>query len=216
MKTGLRKPRVRIPPPAPFRKRLMSDQQEILERPSWWHSENPSPELRVGSLGTFFLETLSAGAKIGMIWPFNYHFRGSLVTVSVFMTPSMKAQIEDRTKFRFRTPPRISLVQYDETRIDRYEDWQPSEDIGLKKKGARWFHTDDHHSPSLSKSALGIFFNATISTGAQIGMVSLHKAEWESRGTVYVTVFMTEEMRTKIEGLTKFRFRDPPGLAYDD
>jgi hypothetical protein len=164
------------------------------------------------------METLSAGAKIGMIWPFNYHFRGSLVTVSVFMTPSMKAHIETRTKFRFRKPPRISLIQYDETRADRYEDWQPSEDIGLKQKGARWFHTDDHHSPSLSKSALGIFFDATLSVGAQIGMVSLHKPTWESKGTVYVTVYMTEEMKEKIEDVTKprFRFRDPPGPAYDD
>jgi hypothetical protein len=132
------------------------------------------------------------------------------------MTPSMKTQIEERTKFRFRKPPRISLIQYDETRVDRYEDWKPSEEIGLKQKGARWFHTEDHHSPSLSKSGLGIFFDATLSAGAQIGMVSLHKASWEARGTVYVTVYMTEEMKAKIEGVTKFRFRDPPGPAYDD
>jgi len=194
----------------------MSHPKEILEQPSWWHSENPSPELRPGSLGTFFLETLSAGAKIGMIWPFNYRFKGSLVTVSVFMTPSMKEQIETRTKFRFRTPPRISLIQYDETRVDRYEDWQPSEDIGLKQKGARWFHSDDHNSPSLSKSALGIFFRAVISSGAQIGMVSLHKPAWETKGAVYVTVYMTEDMKNEIETSTRFRFRDPPGPAYDD
>jgi hypothetical protein len=192
----------------------MSD--EVSEQARWWHSENPSPELRAGSLGTFFLETLSAGAKIGMIWPFNYHFKGSLVTVSVFMTPAMKEQIEARTKFRFRTPPRISLIQYDETRIGRYEDWQPSEEIGLKQKGARWFHSGDHQSPSLSKSSLGIFFHAALSAGAQIGMVSLYRPTWETKGSVYVTVFMTEEMKAEIEDLTRFRFRDPPGPVYND
>jgi hypothetical protein len=194
----------------------MSNNKKIHERPSWWHSENPSAQLRKGSLGTFFYETLSAGGKIGMIWPFNHHFIGSLVTVSVFMTPSMKARIEDRTKFRFRTPPRISLIQYDETRVDRYEDWRASEDISLKQKGARWFHSDDHHSPSLSKTALGEFLFATLKSGAQVGSVYLLKPEWEKTGKVFFTVYMTEAMKNEIENLTRFRFRDPPGAAFDD
>lgn len=139
-----------------------------------------------------------------------------MVTVSVFMTETMKNRIETNTKFRFRKPPRISLIQYDDTRADRYEDWKVSEDVWLKKKGARWFHTDDHQSPSLSKSALGSFFNVTLSVGAQIGSVHLMKPDAAAKGIVYITVLMTEEMKAEIERNTRVRFRDPPGAAFDD
>ena len=151
-----------------------------------------------------------------MIWPFNPQFERSLVTVSVFMTESMKDAIEAKTKFRFRKPPRISLIQYDESREDRYDDWKPSEDVLLRQKGARWFHSDDHHSPSQSKAALGEFFYAVLRAGAQIGTVYLFKSKWDPKGLVLTSVYMTEEMKQQIEGKTRFRFRDPPSATIDD
>lgn len=192
----------------------MSEHAE--EQAKWWHSENPSPALSRNSLGTFFFETLNGGGKIGMVWPFNPYFERSLVTVSVFMTPNEKAVIENRTKFRFRTPPRIGLVQYDETRADRYEDWKPVEDAFLRRRGGRWFHSDVHHSPSLSKAALGEFFYELLKAGAQIGMISLFRYKGTAKGTVYVTAFMTDEMKQAVEERTRFKFRDPPGPAFDD
>lgn len=176
----------------------------------WWVSENPSTELSKASLGLFFFEALNAGAQIGEIWPFNYHYNRSLVTVGVFMSEEQKALIENRTKFRFRRPPRISLIDYDETAVEKHSDYRPREDLLLKKQGARWFHSDDHNSPSLSKAALGEFLYSTIKSGAQIGTVWLMKPKWETKGTVYFTVFMTEEMKQIIESETRFKFRDPP------
>lgn len=176
----------------------------------WWVSENPSTELSKTSLGLFFFEVLNAGGKIGEIWPFNPSFNRSLVTVSVFMSEDQKAVIEDRTKFRFRRPPRIRLVQYDENAVEKYTDYKPNEDISLKRKGARWFHSDDHGSPSLSKAGLGEFLYSTLKSGAQVGTVWLMKPKWETKGNVYFTVFMTEEMKLKIESETRFKFRDPP------
>ncbi len=176
----------------------------------WWVSENPSTELSKASLGLFFFEVLNSGAQIGEIWPFNPSFDRSLVTVSIFMTEEQKAQIEDRTKFRFRRPPKISLVQYDENVEEKASDYKPYADIGLKHKGARWFHSDDHYSPSHTKAALGEFLYTTIKAKAQIGTVWLMKPKWETKGTVFFTVFMTEDMKNEIEAKTRFRFRDPP------
>lgn len=81
--------------------------------------------------------------------------------------------------------------------------------IGLTQKGATWWHTDDHHSPNLSKSSMGTFFNAVLSTGAHIGEVWVFNHNYNN-SAVYVSVYMTEDMKNSIETKTKFRFRPPP------
>lgn len=76
----------------------------------WYHSDDyASPNLTKASLGLFFHEVLKAGAYVGEIWVFNPSYDRSGVYVSVFMTPAMKEGIEERTRFRFRDPPKISL-----------------------------------------------------------------------------------------------------------
>lgn len=76
----------------------------------WYHSDDyTSPTLTKASLGSFLYEVLSVGGEIGTIWPFNPRYKRSSVYFTVFMTPEMKADIESRTRFRFRDPPKISL-----------------------------------------------------------------------------------------------------------
>lgn len=79
----------------------------------------------------------------------------------------------------------------------------------LQKQGARWFHTDDYHSPNLSKASMGLFFHEVLKTGAHIGSIYVMRPDY-NRSTVLASVFMTEEMKDQIEANTKFRFRDPP------
>jgi len=86
-----------------------------------------------------------------------------------------------------------------------------NEPIGLTAKGATWWHTEDHHSPNLSKSSMGTFFNAVLSTGAHIGQVWVFNANFNN-SAVYVSVYMTEEMKNTIEANTKFRFLPPPQI----
>ncbi len=81
--------------------------------------------------------------------------------------------------------------------------------IGLTQKGATWWHTDDYASPNLSKSSMGKFFNAVLSTGAHIGEVWVFNHNYNN-SAVYVSVYMTEGMKNTIEANTKFRFRPPP------
>lgn len=85
------------------------------------------------------------------------------------------------------------------------------EDPRLKSKGARWFHSDDHHSPSMSKASLGEFFFEVIRVGAQIGTVWPFNPQYD-RSPVYISVYMTEEMKASLEERTRYRFRDPPTL----
>ena len=86
-----------------------------------------------------------------------------------------------------------------------------SEPIHLKQAGARWFHSHDHHSPNLSKTSLGEFFTVVLSAGAYIGEIWPFNHRFYRSG-VYVSVFMTEEMKSEIESKTRFRFRDPPKI----
>lgn len=82
------------------------------------------------------------------------------------------------------------------------------ESIILKNKGAVWYHTDDYHSPNLSKASLGEFFCTILTEGAQIGDVWCFNKTFP-RSSVYVSVFMTEEMKNNIEQKTKFKFKLP-------
>jgi hypothetical protein len=56
---------------------------------------------------------------------------------------------------------------------------------------------------------MGTFFNAVLSVGAHIGEVWVFNRNYNN-SAVYVSVYMTEEMKSTIETNTKFRFRPPP------
>lgn len=83
------------------------------------------------------------------------------------------------------------------------------EPTSLKVKGAKWFHTHDHHMPNNSKASLGEFFHAVISEGAHVGEIFCMSPKY-NRAWVQVSVFMTDDMKASIEAKTKFRFRNPP------
>jgi len=77
---------------------------------TWWHSDDhASPNLSKASMGNFFHHVLLTGAYIGEIWVFNHRYERSAVFVTVFMTESMKEEIESKTRYKFRPPPVISL-----------------------------------------------------------------------------------------------------------
>lgn len=86
------------------------------------------------------------------------------------------------------------------------------EPIGLKSKGATWWHTEDYHSPNLSKSSMGTFFNAVLSVGAHVGDIWVFNHNY-NKSAVYVSVYMTEDMKNEIESNTKFRFVPPPKIT---
>ncbi len=78
---------------------------------TWWHTDDyASPSLSKASLGEFFYVALSAGVQIGEIWPFNHKYARSSVLVSVYATNAQKDEIERKTKYRFRKPPKISVA----------------------------------------------------------------------------------------------------------
>ncbi len=81
----------------------------------------------------------------------------------------------------------------------------------LKANGAKWYHSDDHYSPNLSKASLGNFFYEALRIGAQIGEIWPFVPHYV-RSPVYVSIFMTEEMKNYLEQNTKFKFRDPPKI----
>jgi len=82
-------------------------------------------------------------------------------------------------------------------------------EILLKHKGAKWWHTEDYHSPNLSKASLGVFFYEALKCGAQIGEIWPFNPNYD-RSAVYVTILMTDEMKEHLESVTKFKFRPPP------
>lgn len=86
------------------------------------------------------------------------------------------------------------------------------EPIVLKNKGATWWHTEDYHSPNLSKSSMGTFFNAVLSVGAHVGDIWVFCHNY-NKSAVYVSVYMTEDMKNIIESNTKFRFVPPPVIT---
>ncbi len=86
------------------------------------------------------------------------------------------------------------------------------EPIGLKNAGATWWHTHDHHSPNLSKASMGTFFNSVLTAGAHVGEVWVFNNKYKN-SAVYVSLYMTEEMKNTIEANTKFRFNPPPVIT---
>lgn len=85
------------------------------------------------------------------------------------------------------------------------------ESVRLKAAGARWFHTKDWEGPNLSKASLGRFFHAVLSEGAQLGDVWVMNPKFP-RSAIMVSVFMTEEMKAKIESVADVKFKDPPRM----
>lgn len=73
----------------------------------------------------------------------------------------------------------------------------------------KWWHTDDHFSPNLSKASLGEFFYAVLSVGAKVGSVWAFNHRYH-RSSVFMTIQATDEQKDKIEAMTRFRFRPPP------
>jgi len=84
--------------------------------------------------------------------------------------------------------------------------------ILLQRAGGRWYHSDDYHSPNLSKASLGSFMVSVLSAGGFIGQVWPFSPKYP-RSSVYFTVFMTPEMKDKIEAETKFKFKNPPVIT---
>jgi len=78
---------------------------------TWWHTDDyASPNLTKASMGEFFHVVLSTGAQIGEVWPFNYRYARSMVLVSLFATEAQKAEIESKTRYRLRKPPKVHLA----------------------------------------------------------------------------------------------------------
>lgn len=86
------------------------------------------------------------------------------------------------------------------------------EPLHLKQAGGRWFHSDDHASPNMTKAQLGLFFHEVLKEGGHIGSVWPFNHRYNF-SAVYVTVFMTEDMKAAIESRTRFRFRNPPKIT---
>lgn len=75
----------------------------------WWQTDDyASPNLSKASMGEFFYTVLKEGGYIGEIWPFNENYNRCSVFISVLMTEEMKNNIESKTRFKFRLPPKIS------------------------------------------------------------------------------------------------------------
>jgi hypothetical protein len=88
------------------------------------------------------------------------------------------------------------------------------EPFHLKQAGAKWWHSEDHASPSLSKASLGTFLYHVLKTGAHIGSIWPFAPQY-NRSPVYFTVFMTDEMKEQIEKETKVKFRPPPIVSFN-
>ena len=88
------------------------------------------------------------------------------------------------------------------------------ENVRLKAKGAKWFVTADYTSLQLYKTNLGKFFFHAFKIGVQIGEIWVFNKNFDG-SPVYVSVFMTEEMRIELENLleNKVKFVDPPRIV---
>ena len=86
------------------------------------------------------------------------------------------------------------------------------EPIHLKNAGAKWWHSSDHASPTLTKTSLGSFFYHVLKVGGYIGEIWPFAPQYD-RSSVFISVFMTDEMKAKVEAETKFRFNLPPKIS---
>lgn len=76
---------------------------------------------------------------------------------------------------------------------------------------AKWWHSDDHHSPTLTKSSLGQFFYTVLKVGAEVGKIWPFAPQYD-RSSVFITIRATDEQKTKIEEMTRFKFKPPPKI----
>ena len=82
----------------------------------------------------------------------------------------------------------------------------------LERQGATWWHTEDYHSPNLSKASLGEFFFEVLKIAAEIGTVWVFNRHY-NRSSVYITIFMTEDMKKELESKFRYRFVPPPVIS---
>lgn len=75
----------------------------------------------------------------------------------------------------------------------------------------KWWHTHDHHSPTLTKASLGEFFYHVLTNGAIVGQVWAF-AKYP-RSSVFMTIEATDEQKDAIEKATKFKFKPPPQIT---
>lgn len=73
----------------------------------------------------------------------------------------------------------------------------------------KWWHTEDHYSPNLSKASLGEFFFAVLSVGAEVGQVWAFNYRYK-RSSVFMTIKATDAQKDEIEKTTRFKFKPPP------
>lgn len=78
----------------------------------------------------------------------------------------------------------------------------------ITKEEKQWWHSEDQHSPNLSKTSLGSFCFAVLTEGAEIG--SIWPLAKYPRSWVGVTIKATETQKNAIESKTKFKFKHPP------
>jgi len=76
---------------------------------------------------------------------------------------------------------------------------------------AIWWHSHDHHSPTLTKASLGLFFHTVLKYNVEIGQIWVFNKNY-NRSPVYVSIKMTIETREKIEAETRFKFVSPPKI----
>ncbi len=74
----------------------------------------------------------------------------------------------------------------------------------------KWYVTEDHHSPTLTKNSLGNFMFYVLDCGGKIGDVWPFNYKY-SRSSVYFSVKLTEEQKEYLETifLGKIKFKEP-------
>jgi hypothetical protein len=83
--------------------------------------------------------------------------------------------------------------------------------ISPNLNNGKWWRTDDYHAPNLSKASLGNFMYLLCKEGAYIGNVWVFNKRF-NRSPVYFMVYMTDEMKDRIESQSKVRFAPPQSV----
>ena len=82
----------------------------------WMHCEE-GLSMTKASMTRFVMHCLNNNIEIGQIWPFNYRYKGCLVSVTVRLLPEQFEEFERETNGKLREPPRISLNSSSADRI---------------------------------------------------------------------------------------------------
>jgi hypothetical protein len=74
----------------------------------WMHCEE-GLTMTKASMSRFIMFCLENNIEIGQIWPFNYRYKGTLVSVTVRLREDQFKDFEKVTKGKLREPPKINL-----------------------------------------------------------------------------------------------------------